>query len=109
MPGCLAGSWDCRQGEEKSSATAGLGFHPDSPPVAGHDRLANGQPQAGAGKAVLRVQPLEQLEDPLEVLRVDPDALIRHREHPVTGPAHGTLATTCTPVDTLNRTLREGK
>ena len=82
--------WIYRQGEEKSSTAAGLGFHPDPPPVAGHDRLANGQPKAGASKTLLRMQPLEQLEDPIEVLRINSNTLICHRKLPFIDLAHGT-------------------
>ena len=45
------------------------------------DALADGQADAGAGILPARVQPLEDHENPLEVLRVDADAVVGHRQH----------------------------
>ena len=47
------------------------------------DLLADRQADAGAGELVSLVQPLEHAEDPLEVLRVDPQPVVLHREEPL--------------------------
>ena len=56
-------------------------------PVPLHHLLADRQPHPPAGVLVPPVQPLEDLEDPLPVLRRDADAVVAHREDPLlTGP-----------------------
>src|SRR6185437_16245591 len=69
-------------GEEKSRAFARLGFHPDSASVTLDDFFANRQAHARAGIFLPRVQPLEQHENPLEIFRIDADAVVPHVKNP---------------------------
>ena len=72
----------------------GLGLDPDAPAVALDDLLADRQADAGARVLVAAVQPLEDDEDPLDVLRLDADAVVAHREEP--GSPSSRSAATCT-------------
>ena len=69
--------------EVEGRALAGLGLDPDAPAVALDDLLADRQADAGARVLVPAVQALEDDEDALEVLRVDADAVVAHREDPL--------------------------
>src|ERR1043165_9905826 len=57
--------------------------HPDAAAVALDDFLADGEPDAGARILAHGVQPLEEHEDALEVLRLDADAVVGHRDAPL--------------------------
>src|SRR5438874_8229547 len=58
-------------------------FDPDAPPVALDHLLADGKADAGAGVLTHGMQPLEQHEDALEVLRLDADAVVGDRDTPL--------------------------
>src|SRR5579884_527116 len=75
-----------RQGEIKRATLARLGLGPDAAAVALDDLAADGQADAGAGVLLLRVQPLEDDEDALQVLRVDADAVVTNPEQPLAAP-----------------------
>src|ERR1039458_8983579 len=62
---------------------SGFGLHPDLASVALHNFLADGEPDASAGKLFGTVQALEEGENALGVLRLDANAVIAHREDPV--------------------------
>src|SRR5206468_3389620 len=62
---------------------------PDAPAVPAHDLLADRQSDAGAGVLLPGVEPLEDHEDPLRVLRLDPDSVVTHAEEPLAVPLLG--------------------
>src|SRR5208283_1042016 len=76
---------DLRDGKEKSRALARLRFDPNAPAVAFDDLFADGQPNAGAGILLAGVQALENLENPLGILRLDADAVVAHGKEPAAG------------------------
>src|SRR3954454_9040920 len=72
-----------RQSEAEAGArSAVLGVQPHAPAVVLDDLAAHGQADARALEARARVQALEDDEDPLVVLGVDPDAVVGHGEAP---------------------------
>src|SRR6266568_2722364 len=71
-----------REGELERGARAGLGLDPDPPAVALDDLLADGEADAGAGVLGAGVQPLEDDEDPVHVLRIDADPIVPDGEQP---------------------------
>src|ERR1035437_1695493 len=68
--------------EVKRRAPGRLGFDPDSAPMALDNLLADGQPDAGAGIGLARVQALEDLENAFKILRINADAIVPHPEDP---------------------------
>src|SRR5947208_15730283 len=75
----------------KRGAGAGPGLHPDAPAVALDHLLDDRQADPGSRVLALVVQALEHHEDALEVLRLDADAVVAHREFPfraLVGGAH---------------------
>src|SRR4029077_16278424 len=74
---------DGGQCEAKRRAFACFRLHPDAPAVALDDLLADRQAHAGAAILFASVQPLEDNEDAVVVLRVNPDAVVAHREDPL--------------------------
>jgi hypothetical protein len=54
-----------RQLNVEEGATPTPRFHPNMPPMPRHDLAGNGQPQARAPVAILHIQLLEALKDPL--------------------------------------------
>src|SRR6185503_4538874 len=77
-----AGGSRRRQGEKKRRAPARLRFHPDPAAMAFDDFLADRQADAGAGIFLAAVQPLEDQEDALKILRSDANPIIPHAEFP---------------------------
>src|ERR1022692_1043506 len=71
-----------RNTEEKCRSMSGCGLHPDLASVALHNFLADGEPDASAGKLFGTVQALEEDENALGVLRLDANAVITHRKDP---------------------------
>src|SRR5688572_19133643 len=71
-----------RDGEEEHRALVRDRLDTDAAAVPLDDLAAEGQSDARALVFLTRVQPLEHLEDPLEVLRLDPDTVVGHRELP---------------------------
>src|SRR5436309_3956399 len=67
-------------GEEKRGAVSGLRFDPDSPAVAFHDPLAQGQADASPRVFGRDVQPLKNDEDAIEIFWLDADAVVFHRK-----------------------------
>jgi hypothetical protein len=65
------------------AAHAGPGLEPDASAVTFDDLLAHRQPDASAGVLRLGVQPLEDDEDAVQVLGLDANAIVAHREHPL--------------------------
>src|SRR5256714_2794295 len=74
---------DCGQRERERRAPARLGLDPDPAAVALHDLFADREPDARTRVLVLPVQPLENDEDALEVLGIDPDAVVADVKHPL--------------------------
>src|SRR6187200_2498213 len=71
------------QDEVEARAAPGLGRgEPDAAAVELDDLAAHGQADAGAIVGIARVQALEDHEDPVGVLVVDPDPVVGHREVP---------------------------
>ena len=73
------------------AANAQLRLDPDAPAMALDDLLADGKADAGARVLAHGMQPLKQHEDALEVLRLDADAVVGHRDAPfarLLGGAH---------------------
>src|SRR3954468_6830625 len=68
--------------EMERAALAKRGAHRDLPAMALGDLLADREPDAGAGKLPFGMQLLEHHEDPLEVLRLDADAVVLDAELP---------------------------
>src|SRR5580704_2617008 len=71
-----------RHRKPESRALSQRRFHPDSPPVALHDALANCQSNARS-RVVVTVQPLKHAENLLGVFRVDSNAVIFHAKQPI--------------------------
>jgi len=67
-----------RQGEAEVRSLAWLRFHPYPSPVPLHDFLADGEPDPGPRVFPPGVQPLEDLENPVGVPRIDSDAAVPH-------------------------------
>src|SRR5437764_3088806 len=75
------GQW---QREPEGRAALGTRLGPDAPAVGLDDAPADRQPDAAALVAILAVQAVERPEDPLCLLRCDPDPLVLDRHaHPV--------------------------
>src|SRR5829696_3726660 len=66
----------CRKNEMHRSASAELGFNPDSATMAFNDFLADGQAYAGARIFFAAMEALENNKNSLEILGGDPDAVI---------------------------------
>src|SRR5437660_11390764 len=88
-PASISGLADCGQRERERRALARLGLDPDPAAVALHDLLADREADPGPGIIVLAVQPLEDDEDAVEVLRIDADAVVAHAEQPLAVAALG--------------------
>src|ERR1700742_2320824 len=72
-----------RQSEAEAGAGVAVGgVQPHAAAVVLDDLAAHGEPDARALEARARMQALEDDEDPLGVLGVDPDAVVRHAEAP---------------------------
>src|SRR5687768_5296290 len=71
-----------RNGEIERGAAADAGLEPDAPVVALDDPLANCKPDPAARVLVAAVNAVEHVENLSEIRRVDPDAVIAHREYP---------------------------
>src|ERR1700722_1365629 len=85
-----------RESEGEGCALARYGFHPEMASVAFDNFLADCQANAGAGVFVPGVQPLEDDENPLEVLRPYADAVVLHRELPMDNVSvHGNVDFRC--------------
>jgi hypothetical protein len=67
----------------KGRAFAGLGLHPDSPPVTFHHPFADRQTSARPGVLRMIVLRLEDDKNALGVLRIDPDTVIADRKKSV--------------------------
>src|SRR6266496_415664 len=78
-----------REGEVELRPGAGLGLDPDPPAVTLDDLLADGEADAGAGVLGASVQPLEDDEDPVQILRVDADPVVAHLEAPLLAMGDG--------------------
>src|SRR5205823_3254667 len=68
--------------EEKGTAFVGFRFVAQAAAVLIDDLPADGESDARAGVPVASVQPLEDLEEPLAVLRRDADPIVAYREDP---------------------------
>src|SRR2546430_1702399 len=79
-PEVISSLADRGQREKERGALARLRLDPDAAAVALDDLLADREPDPRARVLVLPVQPLENDEDPLEVLRVDADAVVPHAD-----------------------------
>src|ERR1041385_5407624 len=77
------------QREPERGALAGLGLDADAAAVELDDALADGQADAGAGVLVAAVQALEDLEDAVEVARLDADAVVLDGDAPAARPRLG--------------------
>src|SRR3954451_2292338 len=88
-PRCCSVTWfgthdTFRDGEPKGRTRCRLYVsQPDAPAVELHDLAAQRQPDPGAAVLVPQVEPLEDDEDPLRVLRVDADAVVLDGDDPV--------------------------
>src|SRR5207245_7816125 len=71
-----------RQHEAKDRPAAWPLVDPDPAAVTLDDPLANGEPDARARVVVAGMQPLEHLEDPIAVQRLDADAVDDDRDAP---------------------------
>src|ERR1700724_2760656 len=71
-----------REGKVEGCALSGLRLDPDPPAQPLQNLLANGQSDSGALELVSPVQPLEKNEDPLKVLRFNPQAIVPHGKDP---------------------------
>jgi len=72
----------CRQSEEERGPLVRLRRDPDASSAAFHNLLNDGQADSGAWKLGRTVQPLEDFEDSVGVLRIDPNAIVFNRENP---------------------------
>src|SRR5580658_10620889 len=74
-----------REREEERRALAGdpLALDPYLPPVALDDFLHHGQADPGSRVLFAAVEALEDHEDPLVILRQDPDPVVPDRKEPV--------------------------
>src|ERR1700722_12417071 len=72
----------CRQGEAEPCAAGVVGVEPDLPAEVLDDLAGHGQADAGARVGGPLVQPLEDHEDALSVLRLDADAVVGKSEQP---------------------------
>src|SRR5512146_1144574 len=71
-----------RYGKEKRRSFARLRFQPDAAAVALHDLFADRKADPGPGIFHFPMQPLEYRENPFEIFRIDPDAVVRDRKNP---------------------------
>src|ERR1700677_4186978 len=80
--------WLAWQREAEPGSLGRGGVQPDAAAEVLDDLAAHGQPDAGARVGAALVEPLEQHEYPLGVLRLDPDAVVGEREdlEPAVGP-----------------------
>src|SRR5215208_280047 len=67
-------------GELEDAASAGALFDPDPAAMALDDALADRKAHARPRVLVLAVEPLEHVEDPLSLVRIDADAVVAHRD-----------------------------
>src|SRR5215471_8112828 len=77
------------QGEPETGPCGDRGVEPDPATVILDDLLYHGQAYSGAGVGGLIVQALEDHEDPVRVLRLDPDPIVADGEQPVVAVAAG--------------------
>src|SRR5579871_1317940 len=70
------------QGEVEPRAAGERGVEPDPAAEVVDDLAGHGQADAGARVGAALVQPLEDHEDALGVLRLDPDPVVAEREQP---------------------------
>src|ERR1700724_871914 len=71
-----------REGKVEGCALSGLRLDPDPSAQPLQNLLANGQSDSSALELVSPVQPLEKDEDPLKVLRINPQAIVAHGKEP---------------------------
>jgi hypothetical protein len=84
IPFLFAGCKSCLYRKSKRRALAECAFHPDSPSVALHNALAECKTNSAARIFLLSMQPLKNDEKAVEVLRIDPDAVVLDRDYPLT-------------------------
>src|SRR5215831_4722729 len=77
------------QGEPEAGASGDCGVEPDPATVIFDDLLYHGQAYARTGIGGLVVQALEDHEDPVGVLGLDPDPIVAEGEQPVVAVAAG--------------------
>ena len=70
------------QGKAKGGPVPGLRLDRDGAAVPLDNLLADGQAYAGAGELFPLVQPLEHAENLFEILRVNSQSVVLHREDP---------------------------
>src|ERR1035441_1380499 len=75
----LRGAGNCKV---ECGALAGLGLDPDRSAMPLDDFLADGQADARARIDLAGMQPLEDLEYPVKILRLDANPIIAHGEYP---------------------------
>jgi hypothetical protein len=75
----IRGPW---YGEAESGPFTFLGLRPDLSVEVLYDLLDDGQADSGTGEAILGVEFLEHLEDPLLVLHAETYAVVLDREYP---------------------------
>src|SRR5438128_2303452 len=75
-----------RKAEKEARALAGSRFDPNPPAVPLDDALADRQAHSGAGILLTGMQPLEDLKNPAEMLRVNANPIIAHRKDPFSVP-----------------------
>src|SRR5205823_7981930 len=69
------------EGEKEGRSLPECRFHPDAAAVALHDALTDRQADSGS-RIRMPVQPLENSKDLLNIVGVDPDAVVPHGEMP---------------------------
>src|SRR5512137_3150919 len=75
-----------RNGEAEVCPLPRLGLDPGEPSVALDNALAERQAYAGSKIAPAGVQPLKDVEDAVEILRLNPDAIVPDGEKPILLP-----------------------
>src|SRR5579863_3214957 len=65
-----------REGKEKSASFTELRFQPNRSAITFDQLFADREPRTGSLKLFLKVEPLKEAEDLLEVARIDPDAIV---------------------------------
>src|SRR4051812_14410063 len=69
-------------GEAEHAAASRRGFAPDSAAYPLHHPLADGEADTGSSVLLAGMEPLEHAEDPLGLVGIDADAVVRHGEAP---------------------------
>src|ERR1035441_3687233 len=77
--------WNC---EMEGRSRPWLGLHPDLSAVPLDDLLADREPDAGARIFRFGVQSLEDLEDPVGMVRIDANTVIPHGKQPLRAGVH---------------------